>query len=138
MVHGSDQEGSTDKNSHEATEARHDGIESDLAGTAAVGGPDSPCSTRASLPAPWQAGAGSGTPKRDAWRRECHAPRARGDRRSRPVFERPCAPAVEHTMPGRSWPATRWAGTVSEITQAHEGAILKGGWERCCSTASSS
>ena len=31
-----------------ATEARHDGIESDLAGTAAVGGPDPPCSTRAS------------------------------------------------------------------------------------------
>ena len=104
-----------------ATEARHDGIESDLAGTAAVGGPDPPCSTRASGPAPWQAGAGCGTPKRDAWRRERHAHRARGDRRSRPLFERPCAPAVEHRRRGRSWSATRWACTVSETTQAHEG-----------------
>ena len=42
MVHGSDQGGATDKNSHEATEARHDGIESDLVGTAAVGGPETP------------------------------------------------------------------------------------------------
>ena len=38
------------------------------------------------------------------------------------VFERPCAPAVEHRRWGRSWSATRRAGTVSEITQAHEGA----------------
>lgn len=42
MVQGSDQEGAIDKNSHEATEARHDGIESDLVGTAAVGGPAPP------------------------------------------------------------------------------------------------
>jgi hypothetical protein len=42
MVHGSDQGGATDKNSHEAREARHDEIESDLVGTAAVGGPDPP------------------------------------------------------------------------------------------------
>ena len=82
---------------------------------------DTPCSTRASGPAPWQAGAGCGTPKRDAWRRERHAHRARGDRRSRPLFERPCAPAVEHRRRGRSWSATRWACTVSETTQAHEG-----------------
>ena len=48
MVHGSDQGGATSKSSHEAREARHDEIESDLAGTAAVGGPAPPCSTRAS------------------------------------------------------------------------------------------
>jgi len=42
MVHGSDQGGATDKNSHEAREARHDEIETDLVGTAAVGGPDPP------------------------------------------------------------------------------------------------
>jgi len=63
MVHGSDQGGATGKNSHEATEARHDGIESDLMGTAAVGGPDPPCSTRASRPAPLQASAGCGNRK---------------------------------------------------------------------------
>ncbi len=69
MVHGSDQEGATDKNSHEATEARHDGIESDLVGTAAVGGPETP---RAPL---GQAGLCPGRQaldavilKRDAWR----------------------------------------------------------------------
>jgi len=73
MIHGSDQEGATDKNSHEATEARHDGIESDLVGTAAVGGPDPPCSTRASRPALWQAGAGCDNPKegRMALRASC-------------------------------------------------------------------
>jgi len=38
------------------------------------------------------------------------------------LFERPCAPAVEQRRRGRSWSATRRAGTVSEITQAHEGA----------------
>jgi hypothetical protein len=128
MVHGSDQGGATDKNSHEAREARHDEIESDLVGTAAVGGPDPPCSTRASGPAPWQAGAGCGTPKRDAWRRERHAHRARGDRRSRPLFERPCAPAVEHRRRGRSWSATRRAGTVNKIRQAHEGARCSKVW----------
>jgi hypothetical protein len=42
MIHGNDQEGATDKNSREATEASHDGIESDLVGTAAVGGPGPP------------------------------------------------------------------------------------------------
>jgi hypothetical protein len=117
IVHGSDQGGATSKNSREAREARHDEIESDLVGTAAVGGPDPPCFTRASRQA-----LDAVILKRDAWRRERHAHRARGDRRSRPLFERPCAPAVEHRRRGRSWSATRRAGTVSEITQAHEGA----------------
>jgi len=135
MIHGSDQEGATDKNSHEATEARHDGIESDLAGTAAVGGPDSPVLHSGKQACALQAGAGCGNPKagRMALRTSC----ASSSRRS-PVptsIRATLRSSSGHRRRGRSWSATRRAGTVSEITQAHEGAMLKGGWERCCSTA---
>ena len=122
MVQGSDQEGAIDKNSHEATEARHDGIESDLVGTAAVGGPDPPCCARASGPAPWQAGAGCGNPKagRMALRVSC----ASSSRRSPvpTIIRATLRPSSGHRRWGRSWSAIRRAGTVSEIPQAHEGA----------------
>ena len=121
MVRGSDQGGATDKNSHEAREARHDEIESDLVGTAAVGGPDPPCSTRASRPAPWQAGAGCGNPKAGpmALRASC----ASSSRRSPvpTIIRATLRSSSGHRRRGRSWSATRRAGTVSEITQAHEG-----------------
>lgn len=122
MVQGSDQGGATDKNSHEAREARHDGIERDLAGTAAVGGPDPPCFSRASRPAPLQAGAGCGDPKegRMALRVSCTS-----SSRTSPVptsIRATLRSSSGHRRRGRSWSATRRAGTVSETTQAHEGA----------------
>jgi hypothetical protein len=81
-----------------------------------------PCSTRASRPAPWQAGAGCGNPKaeRMALRVSC----ASSSRRS-PVptsIRATLRSSSGHRRWGRSWSATRRAGTVSEITQAHEGA----------------
>jgi hypothetical protein len=122
MIHGNDQEGATDKNSREATEASHDGIESDLVGTAAVGGPDPPCSTRASGPAPLQAGAGCGNPK--AGRMALRASCASSSRRSpvQTIIRATLRSSSGHRRRGRLWSATRRAGTVSETTQAHEGA----------------